>query len=206
MITVKVNEILKSLDKKFLMRIGILYGGILFFFLVLVLPSCSRSASVKSRLSQIKGQLAAEHAKIAQALRLQKNREIFANEIRLAEVRFFTEDELPQLLTMVSDLARKYNLQVTASKPAVEKEPPISGPPPVAASVPPPPKIFYSTHEFEVGLSGGYHSLGSFLSALRKYPKIIQIRKLSIVDGKGLATEHDINLNIAVFSQAPIKP
>lgn len=209
-------DIIKALDRKYLIQVAVLYGAVIIFFLLLLLPSCSVTASNRSKVQQSKSQVLAARGKITQALHLQKNRELFLDEIRLTERRFFSDDEMSQLLSMISDLAKKYNLQVTASRPVAQsqtpqplvlpKAPPPPGTPPAPGARPaggPSAANFYEPHDFEVGLSGGYHALGSFISALKKYEKIIQIRKLTVTGGKSSTTEQDINMIVSVFSKKP---
>lgn len=205
---------LRALDKKLVINLGIRYGAVLIFLLIFFLPSIYRFNAIKSKLDQRQSDLARNRARITEGLQMQQNRDLYLNQIRTMEVRFFSEDELTQLLSVFSDLAKKYNLHMTASKPLHEL-PPREGspaaPPQTPAPAPPPPAptspspgtsrpSFYHEQEFDVELTGGYHALGRFLSGLRHYSKLFHVRKLSIAGSPKGKPEHQLQLSLSVFS------
>ncbi len=204
-------QTLKLLDRKFLINVGIRYAAVLLFLFLVLFPSCSVLNSLRNKASDEKNQLARTRTKIADALRMQKNQNAFRNEIRKGEERLFTEDELSQLISIISDLAKSQNLQMTASKPIQETDkilPSVPPPPkagarapnaPDANSLKTSPRSFYTDQKFEVELLGDYHSLGRFLSALRKNPKLIHVKKLEIISLPASPFEHEIKLSVAVY-------
>lgn len=208
---------LKSIDKKFVADVGIRYAIVLGLLWFGVLPSLRHWSSLDRDLRAERDQLAQARAKLAQAAPLGDQRPGFMDFIAKMQARFFTSDELPGLIAIVSDLARQHKLQMTASKPVqrtksmfVPPPQPVTPPPPATqaaagASLPvapagPPPQ-FYKSQDFEIEFAGGYHELGIFLSTLRKHPKLIEVQDLTIVTGEN-PTEHKIILAIAVYSKA----
>lgn len=197
------------LDRKLLINLGVRYGSVLLLFFVFTSPSCGRVTSMHAQLGACRQDLATARSKISQAVHLHNNRQVLMEKIRLAESKFFNVDELPQLLGLISDLAAQHNLQMKASRPleskmAVASEKKQSPSPTASAKGGVSPKsseppTFYEPHEFEVELMGGYHSMGSFLSALKRRDKLIRIRKLTISPGETL-TEHEIRVIVSVFS------
>lgn len=211
----RLNQLafVKSLDKKLLIDFGVRYIVLICFFLFVLTPSIYRLNGFKSNLNQKRSELLKNRTTISEAFRLEKNRGLFQDQIRLMEERFFLEKDLTQLLSMFSDLAKKHNLQMTASKPLQEiktEGAASAGPPkppgPAPAGRPPipsaPPKPdFYLEQKFDVELTGGYHALGRFLTDLRHYPKLFHVRKLSIAGSGSMRAEHQIQLTLTVFSK-----
>jgi len=193
------------LDKKFLVELGLRFGVSIALVFILLVPSCGKVGRLTSERDNLKRDLSVARQKITQAIHLQKNRQVFRAMIRRAESRFFSADELPRFLSIVSDIARQYNLQLVSSKPLdTRKEPqsrlPVSGAGGGNAAAGPAPSAFYEPHKFEVELSGGYHSLGAFFSALKHHDKLIRVEKLNISAGAS-PTEHEIKMTMAVFSK-----
>ncbi|GEM_PF-1585942 len=205
-------DFLKSLDRKLLVNLGVRYGAVLLFLTVAFIPSCGRFQYLKGQLKQKKSQLQNARLKLSAARKAQASRDNIVGEILVQEERFFTEEELAQMLSMVSELAKQNNLQMTASKPIKENEkagaqlpPPKAPAPPPAAGSPqsgallPPPRPPYSDQEFEVDLTGGYHALGKFLSDLRNNSKFIHVKRLSILGAAGPEAGHEIKLTLKVY-------
>jgi len=191
------------LDKKFLVELGFRYGISAFLAFALVIPSCGKTGRLTADRDSVKRELGTGRQKITQAIHLQKNRQVFRALIRRAESRFFSADELPRFLSIVSDIAHQRNLQLVSSKPLdVKKETAPKLPAPGAANpaAAPSANAFYEPHKFEVELSGGYHSLGSFFSALKHHDKLIRVEKLNISSGQS-PTDHEIRMTVAVFSK-----
>jgi Tfp pilus assembly protein PilO len=194
---------LKLIDKKFVADVGIRYVVVLGLLGFGVLPSLRHWSSLHEKLRAERDQLIQAHAKLAQAAPLGDQRPGFMDFISKMQARFFTSDELPGLIAIVSDLARQHKLQMIASKP-VQRTKSMFVPPPQPVMPPPPagpPPQFYKSQDFEIEFAGGYHELGVFLSTLRKHPKLIEVQDLTIVTGES-PTEHKIILAIAVYSKA----
>jgi hypothetical protein len=193
---------LKTFDRKILVSWGIPGGlGLLLFFFFL-LPSCHQAHELEQQIDQKQNQLIRDRSKIQEALKIQKNRDLYLIEIRTKEQKFFGEDESSDLLNIISDMAKFYNLQMTASKPIASEPPQSSGPPSQPLPAVSAPVLFsYPEQNFEIQLSGEYHALGKFLSALKKQPKLICIKKLSISNSPASPVEHEIHLNLAVYAK-----
>lgn len=205
-------QFIRSLDRKFVLNVSIRIGTVLLFLFLILIPSCTRLGAFKDELSSEKVQLLNARSKIATALRIQENRSQFLEEIKSVEGRFFSEDELSQLLNIVSELAKTYDLQMTASKPVQEAEKIIPQAIPAPKTDPVSvlqtgtgakaiSRAIYTDQKFEVELSGSYHSLGRFLSVLKKQPKMISVKKLALVSSPVSDTEHEIKLTLAVYSK-----
>lgn len=209
-------DILKSLDRKLLVNLGVRYGAVLLFLILALIPSCGRFQSLKNQNQQKKSQLQTMRLKLSEARKAQANRTALMTEIITREDSFFTEEELAQMLSMVSELAKRNNLQMTASKPLKEGEkstgqtppppkvpgaPPAPGQPPVTAGPAAPP---YLGQEFEIDLDGQYHGLGKFLSDLRAHSKFIHVKALSIFNAGKQETGRQIKLTLRVYMKPQI--
>jgi len=198
-------DFLKSFDRKLLIDLGIRYGLVVFFFAVLLIPSCGRYQSLKGQLGAKKALLQTARLKLSQAQKAQIDRNAIAGEILSFEERFFTDEELSQMLGMVSDLAKQNNLQMRSSKPIKETAPPtpaIQAIKPPAAALPAAQTAgvaLYSDQEFEIELTGTYHSLGHFLSDLRDYKKFIRAKKVSMLGAAIPQGGHEIRLILQVY-------
>lgn len=212
MIKLPALDFLKSFDRKFLIDLGIRYGLLLFFLTLGLIPSCGRLQFLKGQVHQKKSQLQTTRLKLSEAQKAQSNRQTIMSQILTQEDRFFTENDLSQMLSMVSELAKQNNLQMIASKPLKDNEkaglqapppppikpPPAPGQPQIAmpqTQAPPP----YNNQEFEIDLTGGYHALGKFLNDSRAYSKFLYVKRLSILGAAKSKTEHEIKLTLTVY-------
>ncbi len=199
-------DFLKSFDRKLLIDLGVRYSLVLFILTVLLIPSCGRYQSLKGRLASKKAELQAARSKLSQAQKAQIDRDAIAREILSYEERFFMDEELSQMLGMVSDLAKQNNLQMRSSKPIKGTVPPQTvqaakppSPPLPAAQAAAAPAYSDSGQEFEIELAGAYHSLGSFLSDLRDYKKFIRAKKVSMLGAVTPQSGREIRLILQVY-------
>lgn len=200
-------DFLKSLDRKLLIDLGIRYGLVLFFLIVLLIPSCGRYQTLKGQMGAKKAQLQTARLKLSQAQKAQIDRDAIAGEILAYEERFFADEELSQMLGMVSDLAKQNNLQMRSSKPIKEAaqapQPalPLKPPSPSLPAAQPPSAPLYNDQEFEIELAGTYHSLGNFLSNLRDYKKYIRARKVTMLAAATPQSGQEIRLILQVYAK-----
>jgi hypothetical protein len=209
-------KFLLTLDRKMIRDVAVIYGVAAILCIIFITPSCSRTDTAKSRLAQKKAELTRGRTTISESLRLQGSRDIYATEIQSAESRFFKDEEMARLMGIVSEMAKAHNLNMTASKPVQEAlkaapsvlplsplvKPPLAGGASPAAQTTP---EFYKEQKFEIELSGGYHSFGSFLSALRKHSKLMHVRKIRMLGSLEGKREHEISLTLSVYSNAELE-
>lgn len=219
MTSAELGAALKNLDRKVLVDIGIRYAVLLVFLSVFFTPSLGRMQGLKSEINELSARLQMIRGRISEALSLEKERDQIVGKIQAMEGRFFDEGAQSELLSLVSELCKKHSLQMTASKPIQKKELPEMGEPGApanqavtrqdprgdSAGAMPPPVEFYTSHEFEVELVGGYHTLGSFLTALYRLSRFVQVKELRIAGGTDSPGTHTISLVLAVYSRAPTK-
>ncbi len=84
-----------------------------------------------------------------------------------------TEKDVPSLLRMATDVGLRSGIRFSLFKPGALSS-----------------KQFYSELPIEIGVEGGYHDLGRFLTALGDLPRIVRVSDISI-DGTG-----DVNRTI----------
>ncbi|MBI4550590.1 MAG: type 4a pilus biogenesis protein PilO [Candidatus Omnitrophica bacterium] len=207
---------LLSIDRKMIRDLSVIYGLAALLCFAFIAPSCSRADANKGRLTQKRADLTRGRARISESLRMQGSRDIYLDEIQAAESRFFREEEMSRLMGIVSEMAKAHKVNMTASKPVQE-----AGLKPAAPALPLPaakPAVpagglpvasqtpeFYKEQKFEIELTGGYHSLGAFLSDLRKHPRIMHVRKLKVLGSPEGKREHEISLTLSVYSNGEVR-
>jgi len=194
-----------SFDQKFLVKLGVSAGIVIFIFLFLLMPSCRRLSGLRSDKDTVANNLTQARVKIGGAIHIENNRESLYELIKLAESRFFSADEITDVLGIISEVGKKHNLTLIASRPVeadnksetptkvMNKQHGKKGPPPSAAD-------FYEPHKHELSFSGGYHALGTFLSGLKRAPKHFQVESLS-VEPTNDPLAHEIRMEIVVYAK-----
>lgn len=183
---------LKYLDRKFVIRVAVHYGVVLVFSALFVLPSCGKGVKYFLEIDKLKVDTAKNSAVIAQGAIVQKDLTKQHEQINEVEKRFFLDDELPKLLSIIASLAKKNSINLISTKALYGSEGK-------------PFNKYYVEHAFLVNLSGGYHDFGMFLSDLKREAKLLKVRKINIAAIPQTPGKHDIRMELGVYAKAVLQ-
>lgn len=96
------------------------------------------------------------------------------------EKRLPREKDLPGLLRIFSEVARKHDVAM----PTIIPQAPTA-------------RDFYTEHPFRVTLTGSYHSLGSFFSSIGQLDRILTLHNLTLAPAGGEKT-NVLNANVEI--------
>lgn len=126
---------------------------------------------IRAQVEQVRQGLAQQPALEAEISRLQA-------EYKLPPVTKPPEQQLPELLELISQVARQTGVRVVAAKPKADVsklQPATSG---------------YLELPILVVVSGGYHPIGLFLDTLERSDVLLRVRELGVVDDEENLYDH----------------
>ena len=103
------------------------------------------------------------------------------------------EQQLPELLEMISQVARRTQVRVIAAKPKAD----VSSLTPSTSG--------YLELPVLVGLAGGYHQIGAFLDALERSGSLLRVREMALLHGSADLYHHHAVILFQVYL-VPARP
>lgn len=173
----------------------ILFGilGLIGFFAWLQLflfPQRAALAQARAQIQELRGQVEQVRAGLAQQPAMEEETRRLQAEYKLPEVTKPPEQQLPELLELISQVARQAGVRVVAAKPKGDVSKLLPG------------ASGYLELPVLVLVSGGYHQIGQFLDALEQSETLLRVRELSVMDDEEKLYEH----TGAVLFQAYLVP
>lgn len=152
--------------------------GFIAWLQLFLLPQRGALAQTRLQLQELRAQadqvrqgLAGQAAMEAEISRLRE-------EYKLPEVMKPPEQQLPELLELISHVARQSGVRVVAAKPKADVSKLLPG------------TSGYLELPILVLVAGGYHPIGTFLDALEQSETLLRVRELSVVDNEENLYEH----------------
>jgi type IV pilus assembly protein PilO len=135
------------------------------FYFLLIKSKQEEVKDLQTRLGDLKTQLN-ENRKIAANLPiLTKEYNQLNEKLEKALSELPNQKEIPALLTSITDAGKRSGLDFLVFKPKSES-----------------PKDFYAEVPIDITVSGSYHSVTKFFSAVSELPRIVNISNVSISD------------------------
>ncbi len=166
------NEILnyvQKLDKKVRIQLGAGTLTVFLLFFVIFWPAWFVRPSLKGKIQNMKTSLATAETKIRLEPQMLKEKKECATFLQGSASRFFTESEAQGLIGILTEIGEKNDVKFLSTKP--EKS---------VGNIPDAYKEKYIPLAYLVAVEGGFHSLGSFVSDIENYSKILRVDEFSV--------------------------
>ena len=164
-----VLEFLKSVDKKTWIKIGVGSGIGILFIVFIGIPAWFVRPGIKSRLSDIQGQIQmVETLKLKKPLLLKSKTEVL-NFIQTSKEKLFKPGETSLLLGAISRLADESKVSIIASSPKEATE-----------KFPAPFDAKYEANLYDFTIEGGYHEIGTLIGRIESNPKMFRIQDFQL--------------------------
>lgn len=164
---------LKGIDKKTWIKIGgvaAVLGVVIFFFII---PAWITRGEVKAKVKGFDNQIATLNTLKIREPELKRNKEKTLQFIYSAKERLFEKGEVALLLGQVSKLAQESNVTIISSRPR-----------PTEVTFPVPFDTQYESYQYDFSVEGGYHDIGTFISMIETYPKLLRVELFEVRLGK----------------------
>jgi type IV pilus assembly protein PilO len=115
---------------------------------------------------------------------------IFQEHIRQLEELIPRREDVPMLIDLITEQAQILGVELTALNPSLEE-----------------PGEFYSRQSYELRVSGHYHSIGEYLTAIGSLPRIVRSTQVALsVDGTAPESDRSPVLHASFRIQTYIMP
>ena len=168
-----ILEIVRSADRKTLVRYGVIGGAGLLILVFVVWPAWITRFEIKQKIKTIEEQMVSVETLSKSKPILMKNKEQYTKLLKEAKARLFLPGEASLLLGDISKLANEANVVIISSSPKEGGE-----------KFPAPFDKQYEASLYSFTVEGGYHQLGEFVAKLEGNPKILRIQEFDISSPK----------------------
>ena len=193
---ITINDIkfwLQSIDRKILIRNGIISGALLIFILFFFLPLCLQTKKIGANANNLKQKISQSNIKIAKIPEMTKQKEQFGARITKIREEFFEPHEADKLIEIISTAATDSGVKISASRPSNK-----------ILELPSPFDKMYIPVSYELVVEGSFHAIGKFINTFENYPKSYAVHDLQIIEG--LDTESGLRqgtLTLTAFIKHP---
>jgi hypothetical protein len=183
--TGEIIEFAKRVDKKTWGAVAIGSTAFLLVLVFLVFPAWIERPLLRRDIESMQAQIRQVNALSQKRAAWQQDEKVLGALIEKTQGRVLTADGLGLLLGQISKMANETRVDVLASKPFNDK---------VLFAAPYNAKYQPSGYEFT--LQGGYHDLGTLVSMIEGYEKLLRIRSLQIVASERTPERHICGLRL----------
>ncbi|GEM_PF-3159006 len=174
-------------EAKFVMITSVI---VLIAFLFGVVPNTFQLFQISSKMSQMKAKSRTAEEKIKNLPRLRTHRKNYVEQISNLEKQFFDENQVSELISIVSEIAKETGIRILSSKQydfkgedLVSKNP------------------YYKPVLFRLELEGKYHNFGKFVNSLENSKKLIRVSDMTMEKDEEKKDKLKIELSILVFQK-----
>ena len=146
-----------------------------FFILILAVfvyffywPKFEKIASLKAKITELDAKLATAKRNAAGLKKYQAQMEAAEAQFNMAMKKLPEKEEIPSLLTSISDSGQAVGLEFLLFEPKAEKK-----------------KEFYAEIPVAMSLQGDYHNLAVFFDQVARLNRIVNIENIQMSRGKG---------------------
>lgn len=164
--------------------------GLTVWLSLFLLPQQRAMEQARLQLQELQGQVDQMHQGLAQMPAMEEQIAQLTAQYQLPVFTKPPEQQLPELLEMISQTARRAQVRVVVAKPKADVNKLLPGP------------SGYLELQMAVGLVGGYHQIGTFLDALERSGSLLRVRELAVIHGSEDLYHHQA----AVLFQAYLVP
>lgn len=189
---INLLELLKKVDKKIWIRVGIGVVAFAILFGLIIWPAWFRRVQIRSQIAKVKGQIITVETLNRKKPEWLQNQSDYTKFIQSAKERLYMPGETSLLLGAIAKLADESKINIVASRPKdlVDK-------------FPVPFDEQYEGNIYDFTVEGSYHALGEFISKIESNPKLLRVR-LFLLDPKEVSPEThiaDVSLSAVSFKK-----
>ena len=131
-------------------------------------PKFDKIASLKAKITELEAKLATAKRNAAGLKKYQAQMKAAEAQFNMAMKKLPEKEEIPSLLTSISDSGQAVGLEFLLFEPKAEKK-----------------KEFYAEIPVAMSLQGDYHNLAVFFDQVARLNRIVNIENIQISRGKG---------------------
>ncbi|RLD18426.1 MAG: hypothetical protein DRI36_01455 [Caldiserica bacterium] len=135
--------------------------GLFVFYKRAFAPLGKKAKQYKEEIRKKEQRLAHIRAKIARFDELMREYEELKKEVEIAEKKLPRKKEIPKLLKNITDIGRKYGIDIDNFRPAGSST-----------------KQSYTEHYFAISIKSTYHKIASFFAEIGQQERIMSIKDL----------------------------
>ncbi|HAH07978.1 MAG TPA: hypothetical protein DCM05_15880 [Elusimicrobia bacterium] len=170
----KLNiQLSKQQQQILVLAVLFLGGGGFAYIKYFWLPTADKIEQTKAEIKTTEDKINKAKSQAVRLPKIQKEIETLNEQAIEAEKRLPKSRDLPAVITAVSVLARKYNVQLNAFQPGGQKA-----------------EQYFIENPYQINIRGNYHDVGRFLAAIALEQRIYNVRTVtySPPDQQGKAT------------------
>lgn len=158
---------------------------VLYLYFVFV-PQITRVPALFGKVSKITADLKSAKSMSAEMEGLKKRLAEYNEKVEWYEKKLPVEQEIPNLLENLSNMAKGSNIKITSIMPAPENNAQRQG-------------KLYQEIPIRITARSGYHELGRFLSNLENSDRFMKVTNIGIKSNKASPKQHDIDLTVCTY-------
>jgi hypothetical protein len=192
----EIIEFAKRVDKKTWGMIAISSAAFLLALVFVIFPAWIERPLLRRDIESMQAQIRQVNALSHKRAAWEQDEKTLGALIQKTQERVFTADALGLLLGQISKMASESRVDVLASKPFNDK---ILFLAPYNAK--------YQPSGYEFTMQGGYHDLGTLVSLIESYEKLMRIQSIQIVSSEKSPERHICGLKLwAIVAPPPVAP
>jgi len=160
--------------------------GFFVFYKRAFAPLGKKAKQYKEEIRKKQQRLAHIRAKIAMLDELEREYEDLKKEVEIAEKKLPRRKEIPELLRSITDIGRKYGIDIDNFRPAGSST-----------------KGNYTEHYFAMNIKSTYHKIASFFAEIGQQERIMNVKDLILNPKKPTLedpTDMQANFTLVVYT------
>jgi hypothetical protein len=187
--TADILDLVKSVDKKTWIKIGIGAAIALVVIYLIVWPAWFERPAIKNKNKALENQIMQTNALFKRKPELEKSKGEYAKIIEGAKSRLYQPGESSLLLGVISKMAQEANVSIIASRPK-----------PFEGTFPAPFNTLYEASSYDFTVEGKYHDMGRFISSIESNAKLLRIEKFLLKPQEKSPDKHLGELSLTAVS------
>lgn len=186
-------DFLKTVDKK---TWGIIAGsivGIVIAWTFVIGPAWFDRPSLRREMQGMESQIQQVKTLNEKRPTLEADKRLYEEMIDKAKSCLFKAEESGLLLGQISKLANESRVEVIASKPRGGE----------VTAFPAPYDLKYQAKGYDFTVQGGYHELGTLMSRIESFNKLLRIQNLWITPAEATPDKHIAEIRLLAIAEAP---
>lgn len=191
--TADIVELLKSLDKATWLKIGVSAAIALALFGFLIWPAWFKRVQVHAQIRNLQARIHTLEIQKQRQPEWERNKTEYRDYIERTQMRLYQPGESALLLGEIAKLAEESGVAIIASRPRQE-----------TLEFPSPFNKNYEAALYDFTVEGGYHALGTFVSKIEAYPRLLRIETFHIRPQDKMPERHlaDLQLSVITYKKA----
>jgi type IV pilus assembly protein PilO len=166
--------------------------SVLYLYFVFM-PQVSRAVILLVKVSRIKADLISAKSTSTDLEGLKKKLAEYNDKVEWYEKKLPAEQEIPNLLENLSDMAKGANIKITSIMPVLA----------TAQNNTQAQGRIYREIPIRITAKSGYHELGRFLSNLENSDRFMKVTNIVIRSNKAMPKQHDVELTVSTYILLP---